>query len=49
MKYNKYYDNINMVKNFKSNEIIRKKKQKIFFNLDRLKMLRYKKNKSNYN
>ena len=43
MKYNKYYDNINMVKNFKSNEIIRKKKQKIFFNLDRLKMLKYKK------
>jgi len=49
MKYNKYFDNMNIVKNLKSNEIIRKKKQKIFFNLDRLKMLRYKKNKSNSN
>ena len=43
---NKYYDNMNIVKNSISNETndeIRKKKQKIFFNLDRLKMLRYKK------
>ena len=43
---NKYYDNMNIVKNLISNETseeIKKKKQKIFFNLDRLKMLRYKK------
>ena len=40
MKYNKYFDNMNIVKNSISNETndeIRKKKQKNFFNLDRLK------------
>ncbi len=43
---NNYYQNINLVKNLipnESGEEIKKKKQKIFFSLERLKMLKYKK------
>ena len=43
---NNYYQNINLVKNLipnESSEEIKKKKQKIFFSLERLKMLKYKK------